>query len=199
MTLASSSQELEPGTKEGGAHELVPTGTAVDVLPVGTSFPFTTANSPRWKAGMKYSNATFAREEADIPVAALMVRIRLAKSPASLKPMSSLLGLLMGCIVIPCYPNVNDFYYFLFTLTWNHCKTPMMSKETRVNVRVSDDLKKRLKSVTDETKISETSFVIACLEAVCDHFEEHGEITMPLVVKPKSAESANKQPKRKAA
>jgi hypothetical protein len=63
-----------------------------------------------------------------------------------------------------------------------------MGKEIRVNVRVAAELKERLRKVIDETKISETSLAIACLEALCDYFEEHGEVTMPLVVKPKSAD-----------
>ena len=74
-----------------------------------------------------------------------------------------------------------------------------MGKEIRINVRANELLKRRIQTVTETTKIAETSLVIACMEALCDYFDEHGEITMPLIVKPKSAEAPLRQDKRRTA
>lgn len=62
-----------------------------------------------------------------------------------------------------------------------------VKKETRVSVRIDDDLKKLVRDVVDQTNISETTLVEATLRAICDYFAKHGEITLPLVILPKSA------------
>jgi hypothetical protein len=58
--------------------------------------------------------------------------------------------------------------------------------EKRVSVRVDEDLKNLVKEVVEKTGISETALVEATLKALCDYFQQHGEITLPLVVLPKS-------------
>ena len=75
----------------------------------------------------------------------------------------------------------------------------MPRKEARVQVRISDDLRKRLDQAIDATGIPEPVIVARCVEAYCDYVEAHGEATFPLIVKPKSAEASGQQPKRKSA
>lgn len=54
-------------------------------------------------------------------------------------------------------------------------------------MRVDEDLKKLVRDIVEKTNVTETALVEATLKALCDYFEEHGEITLPLVVIPKSA------------
>ena len=74
-----------------------------------------------------------------------------------------------------------------------------MAKETRINVRASEELKDRLKRASEATGINETNLVISCVEALLDYIETHGELTMPLAVLPKSKLNKDAQPTRKTA
>lgn len=66
-------------------------------------------------------------------------------------------------------------------------------KELRVQVRISEELRRRIDAAEKITHIKESVFMTACLEAYCDYVEKHGEITFPLVVKPARAEKAPPQ------
>jgi antitoxin component of RelBE/YafQ-DinJ toxin-antitoxin module len=63
---------------------------------------------------------------------------------------------------------------------------PVRARDPRVSVRIDDDLKTLVKEVVEKTGITETTLVEASLRALCDYYQEHGEITLPLVVLPKS-------------
>ena len=60
-------------------------------------------------------------------------------------------------------------------------------KEIRVNVRIAEELKGDVQRVLELTGVDESALVRACLESVVEYFDKHGEITLPLVVLPKSA------------
>jgi uncharacterized protein (DUF1778 family) len=62
-----------------------------------------------------------------------------------------------------------------------------MPRERRINVRAKGDLKDRLRRACEITGASESSLVAACVEALVNYVESHGEITLPVVVVPKSA------------
>jgi hypothetical protein len=62
-----------------------------------------------------------------------------------------------------------------------------MSRERRINVRAKGDLKDRLRRACEITGASESSLVGACVEALVNYVESHGEITLPIMVVPKSA------------
>ena len=62
-----------------------------------------------------------------------------------------------------------------------------MARERRINVRAKGDLKDRLKRACEITGANESSLVAACVESLVSYIEEHGEITLPLMVLPKSA------------
>ena len=62
-----------------------------------------------------------------------------------------------------------------------------MGKEKRINVRAKGDSKERLAKACEVTGATEASLVMACVEALIDYIEAHGEITLPLVILPKSA------------
>ena len=74
-----------------------------------------------------------------------------------------------------------------------------MPKVSRIQVRIDDALRKRLDAVIEETGVAESTIVARCIKAFCDYVEEHGEVTFPLIVKPRSAEVSAQQPKRKSA
>jgi predicted DNA-binding protein len=56
------------------------------------------------------------------------------------------------------------------------------TKEPRVSVRVSEQLKRRLESAVNQTGIDEAIIVRNCLEAVCDEVERSGSLVFPLSV-----------------
>jgi hypothetical protein len=62
-----------------------------------------------------------------------------------------------------------------------------MPRERRINVRAKGDLKDRLRRACEVTGVSESSLIAACVEALVNYVESHGEITLPIVVVPKSA------------
>ena len=64
-----------------------------------------------------------------------------------------------------------------------------MPREQRINVRAKGDLKDRLRRTCEITGASESSLVVACVESLVSYVESHGEITLPIVVLPKSANS----------
>src|SRR2546430_4783003 len=66
-----------------------------------------------------------------------------------------------------------------------------MPRERRINVRAQGDLKDRLRRVCQITGASESSLVVACVESLVNYVEGHGEITLPLVVVPKSATNSD--------
>ena len=66
----------------------------------------------------------------------------------------------------------------------------MNLKEPRISVRINSALKVRLEAVTKHTGIDEATIVRNCVEAICDHFEETGQITFPLAVTAKRKKTA---------
>jgi len=75
-----------------------------------------------------------------------------------------------------------------------HCETKgnVKQKDVRISVRISNALKLRLAEAEEKTGIPEADLVRCCAEALVDYVEKNGEITMPLIVKPKSAEATKK-------
>ena len=61
-----------------------------------------------------------------------------------------------------------------------------MPREQRINVRAKGDLKDRLRRTCEITGASESSLVVACVESLVNYIENHGEITLPIIVVPKS-------------
>ena len=61
-----------------------------------------------------------------------------------------------------------------------------MPRERRINVRAKGDLKDRLRRACQITGASESSLVASCVESLVNYVETHGEITLPIVVVPKS-------------
>lgn len=55
-------------------------------------------------------------------------------------------------------------------------------------MRVSPGLKAALERVEQTTGIAEAELVRACVRALVEYVTEHGELTVPLVMKPKSAD-----------
>ncbi len=66
----------------------------------------------------------------------------------------------------------------------------MRTKEPRISVRVSHELKHRLETVVDRTGIDEALIVRNCIEAVCDEVERSGSLTFPLAVTKQGNQSA---------
>jgi hypothetical protein len=62
-----------------------------------------------------------------------------------------------------------------------------MPKERRINVRAKGDLKDRLRRACQIIGASESSLIVACVESLVNYIESHGEITLPIMVVPKSA------------
>ena len=61
-----------------------------------------------------------------------------------------------------------------------------MSKDTRIQFRVSDAQKIRFGNCAAKVKLNETALGAAAVDALCDYIESHGEITLPLAVIPES-------------
>ena len=59
-----------------------------------------------------------------------------------------------------------------------------MSKEYRVSVRVSDELKVRLEKAAQQTGIDETTIVRNCIDAFCESAEQNGNVSFPLKIVP---------------
>ena len=72
-------------------------------------------------------------------------------------------------------------------------------KEVRVAVRITPQLRTRIDNAVESTGVPEAVVVTKCLEAYCDYVEQQGEITFPLIVKPKSKEEAQAKQSSKAA
>lgn len=70
----------------------------------------------------------------------------------------------------------------------------MSQKEARIAVRVTEQLKSRLAAAGEKTGVDEADLIRWCIEALLDYVEENGEITLPLIVKPKSAENRPQLP-----
>jgi hypothetical protein len=62
-------------------------------------------------------------------------------------------------------------------------------EEPRISVRIpkGSDLKARLLAAAERAGVDEPTLVLRCVEATVEYIETHGEITLPLVVLPKSA------------
>lgn len=88
-------------------------------------------------------------------------------------------------------------FQFVFFLCGS--KIPLMKRETRISVRATQELKDRLKNASLLTGINETNLVVSCVEALLDYIDEHGEISMPLAVLPKSALRITESKERKTA
>jgi predicted DNA-binding protein len=65
-----------------------------------------------------------------------------------------------------------------------------MTPRVSVSVRVSAEIKKRLDALEQQTGLDESTIIRAAIEACLDYVEEHGEITLPLAVLPKSKSAA---------
>jgi hypothetical protein len=63
---------------------------------------------------------------------------------------------------------------------------PLEKKLVNYTVRITPDEKKRLDKLSRECGIKATWMVHACLQAACDYYEKHGEMSFPLVVVPRS-------------
>jgi hypothetical protein len=61
-----------------------------------------------------------------------------------------------------------------------------MPKERRINVRAKGDLKDRLRRACQVIGATESSLIVACVESLVNYIESHGEITLPIMVVPKS-------------
>jgi antitoxin component of RelBE/YafQ-DinJ toxin-antitoxin module len=61
-----------------------------------------------------------------------------------------------------------------------------MGKEQRVNVRVDPGLRNDFDEALELTGLGETQFVKAAIKALVEYVREHGEITLPLALLPKS-------------
>jgi hypothetical protein len=62
-----------------------------------------------------------------------------------------------------------------------------MKKDLRINVRINEILKKRIREAKRKTGVPETLVVISCLEAYCAYVEQYDEFTFPLAVIPLNA------------
>lgn len=61
-----------------------------------------------------------------------------------------------------------------------------MSKEIRIAFRADKALKSRLTKAAKTVMLNESQLSEACVEALIEYIEEHGEITLPLAIVPKS-------------
>ncbi|MES2572145.1 MAG: hypothetical protein V4710_19070 [Verrucomicrobiota bacterium] len=61
-----------------------------------------------------------------------------------------------------------------------------MPKEVRIHVRIDEALKDDMQRLKKATGLDDAAIVRACLESVVEYFNEHEEITLPLVIMPKS-------------
>jgi hypothetical protein len=62
-----------------------------------------------------------------------------------------------------------------------------MPDEIRIHVRIAEELKKRVQSLSEITGLDEATLVRKSLESIAEYFEEHGELTVPFALLPKSA------------
>jgi hypothetical protein len=62
-----------------------------------------------------------------------------------------------------------------------------MKKDLRINVRINEILKERIREAKRKTGIPETLVVTSCLEAYCAYVEQNDEFTFPLAVLPLNA------------
>ncbi|MDR3406341.1 MAG: hypothetical protein P4L99_27905 [Chthoniobacter sp.] len=62
-----------------------------------------------------------------------------------------------------------------------------MGKDTRLQFRISEEKKKRFDECAKLVGLNATALGEAAVDALCDYIEENEEITLPLVVLPKSA------------
>lgn len=58
----------------------------------------------------------------------------------------------------------------------------MKDKTERIHVRIPNELKARIARVVDRTGIDEAALVRNCVEAICDHFDETGTITLQVTI-----------------
>lgn len=68
----------------------------------------------------------------------------------------------------------------------------MRIKTELVQVRITPELRKQVEEVVAKTGIPQSILVEACIKAFVDYVREHDEITLPLTVKPLSAEEKKK-------
>jgi antitoxin component of RelBE/YafQ-DinJ toxin-antitoxin module len=61
-------------------------------------------------------------------------------------------------------------------------KTSSTSKDTRISVRVSPEMKSRVEAVIAKTGIEESVLVRTCIEALIKYVEETGQISFPLTI-----------------
>lgn len=91
-----------------------------------------------------------------------------------------------GC---DCYPSAPIASTIILTFVSQRDTTgAVREKEPRISVRVSPGLKAALERVEQTTGIAEAELVRACVRALVEYVTEHGELTVPLVMKPKSAD-----------
>jgi len=58
-----------------------------------------------------------------------------------------------------------------------------------IYVRIEDEMRKDFDSVLELTGLGETQFVKAAIKALVEYVRQHGEITLPLAIVPKSERS----------
>lgn len=62
-----------------------------------------------------------------------------------------------------------------------------MADEIRIHVRIAAELKERVQELSRVTGLDEATLVRKSLESIAEYFDEHGELTVPFVILPKSA------------
>lgn len=63
----------------------------------------------------------------------------------------------------------------------------LMADEIRIHVRIAAELKERVQELSRVTGLDEATLVRKSLESIAQYFDEHGELTVPFVLLPKSA------------
>jgi hypothetical protein len=68
-----------------------------------------------------------------------------------------------------------------------HGRTVSRPKEPRISVRIpkNSDLGERLRAALKKTRLDEPTLVLQAVEATIEYIEKHGEITLPIAVRPK--------------
>ncbi len=75
----------------------------------------------------------------------------------------------------------------------------MSNKVVRIQVRIEPELRERLDKAVEVIGVPEPVIVVRCLEAFCAYVEEHGHITLPLILAPKNQGASSVLPNAKKA
>ncbi len=61
-----------------------------------------------------------------------------------------------------------------------------MAKESRISVKVDEDLKRRLEAVAEDSQIGEATLIRAMVGVLCDSWEDRESLTIPFSLIPKN-------------